>query len=259
MTGWLRRTLRRWRVRRCGVHVQGEGGITGPRQRSECDVPTDRAVARTRATGGVPDPAAPDQHSSTGTTPTETFVGRVAGDDAWSGETGAETRAEAGRGPSSAGWRGRAEPVLGEIFPAASDAAAVHHLDLGPFVGGVADAVAVGELTSLEFDALQSVLTGVSARDVLGSGEGGLVRAASDTGPWLSRVRPRLVAALAGVDAAEVDRIADRWARQDEVEDVPAGTLAAVLGPLRELTRTAGDRGWHLYLWNTLRDTPGEP
>jgi hypothetical protein len=46
--------------------------------KNEDDVARDDVTARSRATGGVPDPAAPDQHSTTGTTPSEEFVGRVA-------------------------------------------------------------------------------------------------------------------------------------------------------------------------------------
>jgi hypothetical protein len=64
--------------------------------KNEADVARDDVTARSRATGGVPDPAAPDQHSTTGTTPSEEFVGRVAGQDVGAGEdTGAERRAEA--------------------------------------------------------------------------------------------------------------------------------------------------------------------
>jgi hypothetical protein len=60
----------------------------------ETDVPDDDAQALTRATGGVPDPDAPDQASTTGTTPNGEFVGRIAGDDVgYAGETGAERRA----------------------------------------------------------------------------------------------------------------------------------------------------------------------
>lgn len=68
------------------------------RDRSGEDVAVDKAVAGSRALGGVPDPDAPDQNSTTGPTPTEEFVGRVAGDDiGYAGETGAEARAEADR------------------------------------------------------------------------------------------------------------------------------------------------------------------
>jgi hypothetical protein len=74
--------------------------------KNEADVSRDDVTARSRATGGVPDPTAPDQHSTTGTTPSEEFVGRVAGQDVGAGdETGAERRAEAAHGddPTGAG------------------------------------------------------------------------------------------------------------------------------------------------------------
>jgi len=61
----------------------------------EDDVDPDDAEALSRATGGVEDPDAPDQGSTTGTTPSETFVGRVSGQDVgYAGETGAERRAK---------------------------------------------------------------------------------------------------------------------------------------------------------------------
>jgi len=60
----------------------------------EDDVERDDAEALSRATGGVPDDDAPDQHSSTGTTPNDEMVGRVSGQDVgYAGETGAERRA----------------------------------------------------------------------------------------------------------------------------------------------------------------------
>jgi hypothetical protein len=63
---------------------------------TERDVELDEGVASSRETGGVPNPEHPDQHTSTGTTPNEEFVGRVAGQDVgYAGETGAERRAAA--------------------------------------------------------------------------------------------------------------------------------------------------------------------
>lgn len=47
----------------------------------EDDVRPDDAQALSRATGGVPDPDAPDQASTTGTTPDAEYVGRIAGAD----------------------------------------------------------------------------------------------------------------------------------------------------------------------------------
>ncbi|CAM5287501.1 hypothetical protein GCM10010261_38850 [Streptomyces pilosus] len=49
---------------------------------------------RSEDTGGTPDTEAADRHSTTGTTPNDVFVGRVAGDDPGYLETGAEKRAE---------------------------------------------------------------------------------------------------------------------------------------------------------------------
>jgi hypothetical protein len=55
-----------------------------------------QSVAASRDTGGVENPDQPDQQSTTGTTPNEKFVGRVAGQDVgYAGETGAEARSEA--------------------------------------------------------------------------------------------------------------------------------------------------------------------
>lgn len=61
----------------------------------EQDVPRDDAQALSRASGGVPDPDASDQGSSTGTTPNDETVGMSVGQDVgYAGETGAERRAE---------------------------------------------------------------------------------------------------------------------------------------------------------------------
>ncbi len=67
---------------------------TDPRP-SEEDVDPDDAQALSRATGGG-DSEAADAASTTGTGESETFVGRVAGQDVgYAGETGAERRAAA--------------------------------------------------------------------------------------------------------------------------------------------------------------------
>jgi hypothetical protein len=66
--------------------------------KGESDTASDPQVAGARQTGGVPDDAAADQASTTGTTETPEYVGRIAGDDVgYAGETGAERRAEADR------------------------------------------------------------------------------------------------------------------------------------------------------------------
>ena len=72
--------------------------LTNHKPRPESDAPGDTGVAYSRDVGGVPDAEAPDQGSTTGTTPSEEFVGRTQGQDVgYAGETGAERRAEADR------------------------------------------------------------------------------------------------------------------------------------------------------------------
>jgi hypothetical protein len=64
------------------------------KEKSESDVASDPQVAGSRDTGGVPEPDAPDQSSTTGTSPTSEYVGRIAGDDPGDvEESGAERRA----------------------------------------------------------------------------------------------------------------------------------------------------------------------
>jgi hypothetical protein len=64
----------------------------------EADVERDDAQALSRATGGGPSDA-PDAASTTGIGESETFVGRVAGQDVgYAGETGAERRQAAQEG-----------------------------------------------------------------------------------------------------------------------------------------------------------------
>ena len=73
--------------------------MPGDPRPGEDDVDRDDHEALSRATGGVPadedDIDAPDRGSTTGTTPDDTFVGRVGGQDVgYAGETGAERRAQ---------------------------------------------------------------------------------------------------------------------------------------------------------------------
>jgi hypothetical protein len=71
--------------------------------KGEDDVSVDPQVATSRATGGVgasgdDDGTTADNASTTGTSDTPEYVGRIAGDDVgYAGETGAERRSEAHR------------------------------------------------------------------------------------------------------------------------------------------------------------------
>lgn len=64
------------------VLIDTKGGTVSKDPRPhEDDVKPDDAQALSRATGGVENPEMPDQGSTTGTTPSGEFVGRVAGQD----------------------------------------------------------------------------------------------------------------------------------------------------------------------------------
>ncbi|GGS29324.1 MULTISPECIES: hypothetical protein [Actinokineospora] len=72
--------------------VRRSGAQDGP---AEQDVASDDAVAGSRATGGADGPGTGDRGSTTGAGPSDTFVGRVAGDpESAAGQSGAEARAE---------------------------------------------------------------------------------------------------------------------------------------------------------------------
>jgi hypothetical protein len=72
---------------------------------NEADAPAGTSPAMTRAEGGVPDGGT---QSTTGTGVSGEFVGRVAGDDADTGRSGAEARSEAeGTGSKEADSHGR--------------------------------------------------------------------------------------------------------------------------------------------------------
>ena len=75
------------------------GRTRAQREGGEPDVEPDPARVA-RSTGGRNDPDARDAHSTTGPSANDTFVGRVAGEDAIDvGPTGAEARSEAGERP----------------------------------------------------------------------------------------------------------------------------------------------------------------
>jgi hypothetical protein len=89
------------------------------RVKAESDVQADESQARTRAKGGVADATQPDQHSTTGTTPNDEFVGRVGGQDVgYAEETGAERRAQAQRREEEDGEGNRVDQRSSESFPA---------------------------------------------------------------------------------------------------------------------------------------------
>jgi hypothetical protein len=81
-------------------------GAPTPETPGEADAPVDTGTARSRPTGGVPDPGAADTHSTTGTTHNENFVGRASGDDPGQTDTtGADVRGDDDSGGAARGNR----------------------------------------------------------------------------------------------------------------------------------------------------------
>lgn len=73
--------------------IRGRLGAGPPPESAPPEGAPEVHSGRPEDTGGVPTDS-PDAHSTTGTTPSGTFVGRGSGDDAGYLETGAEKRAD---------------------------------------------------------------------------------------------------------------------------------------------------------------------
>jgi hypothetical protein len=115
--------------------------------------------------------------------------------------------------------------------------------------GGV-DIKGVGTIKLAELDA---ILCGVDFDQAMDRIE--LVRARSEKlGPWITRMPPELVAALAALDETEIVSYGERWAATEEfVEDgwYPEDVVA-VLGQMVELARHAVADGKAVYAWTSL-------
>src|SRR6266540_3273537 len=102
--------------------------------------------------------------------------------------------------------------MLSEVFVAGSDDEAKGYLSDGAAAAGVDAVVETTDLTSMELDLLQSVLTEQPLKHVLREPGGGVIAYGGDQGPWVEDVRPALTAALASLPA-------------DRKLDLPAGLL----------------------------------
>lgn len=65
----------------------------------------------------------------------------------------------------------------------------------------------------------------------------------SDEGPFVMRVRPAFVSAVAAVPAERVPEVAAAWGRAEGLADWPPVELAAVVGQLREFAQRAVTSG----------------
>lgn len=87
---------------------------------------------------------------------------------------------------------------------------------------------------------LWAIVTGLEACDVILEAFTPLAEVSVD-GPWVFRVPPGLVSALAEIDAGRAPAVAETWARSEEldVEDRDPGEIRKLLDGLRGVARAA--------------------
>jgi hypothetical protein len=139
-----------------------------------------------------------------------------------------------------------------EVFWAESDETAKRYLAGGAAAAGAPDVLETEELTALELDLLQGVLTGQSVKEVLQQRGGGVIAYGGDQGPWVEDIRPVLTTALAGLPADQVAAVAKAWGDHEELAEADPADVRALLEELVSLAGTARDRGVELYLWNAM-------
>ncbi|MBI1759275.1 MAG: hypothetical protein HYR62_08635 [Actinobacteria bacterium] len=141
-----------------------------------------------------------------------------------------------------------------EVFVAASDDEAKGCLYSGAAAAGV-PAVHASDVTALELDLLQSVLTGEPLKRVLREPGGGILAYGGTEGPWVEGVRPTLAEALAALAPDRVPLVAGAWHAQRELTGIDLPIVERLLTELVSLAVAARDSGGQLYLRNALDAT----
>jgi hypothetical protein len=142
--------------------------------------------------------------------------------------------------------------MLSEVFVAGSDDEAKAFLSGGAAATGVEAVVETADLTSMELDLLQSVLTDEPLKHVLRQPGGGVIAYGGDQGPWVEDIRPALTTALASLPVDRFGPVAEAWGKHDELADADPADVRALLEELIGLAVTARQRESELYLWNAL-------
>jgi hypothetical protein len=142
--------------------------------------------------------------------------------------------------------------MLSEVFVAGSDDEAKGYLAAGAAAAGVQDVVETSDLTSMELDLLQSVLTDEPLKEVLRERGGGVIAYGGDQGPWVEDVRPALRDALASLPVDRFGAVAKAWGAHEELAEADPADVQAMLEELVALAVTARQGERDLYLWNAL-------
>jgi hypothetical protein len=139
-----------------------------------------------------------------------------------------------------------------EVFVAGADDEAKRYLPDGAAAAGVDAVVETTDLTSMELDLLQSVLSEEPLKHVLRQPGGGVIAYGGDQGPWVEDVRPALTTALASLPLDRFGPVAKAWGAHEELAEADPADVQALLEELVALAVTARQRECELYLWNAL-------
>lgn len=100
---------------------------------------------------------------------------------------------------------------------------------------------------------LLSIMAGEPYRDSL-VGEFAQLAEASEDGPWVFQVPPRLVSSLSKIEDHELGRLSEQWSAVEEFaySGYDLATVAEVMTSLRELSKLALSEGKSLLMWMCL-------
>jgi hypothetical protein len=75
-----------------------------------------------------------------------------------------------------------------------------------------------------------------------------------EDGPWVFRCSPELIAGLAAADHDELARVAEEWAKTDEIQQArwEADELEQRLREMQEFARRAETAGKPVHIWTSL-------
>ena len=115
-------------------------------------------------------------------------------------------------------------------------------------------------LETVKLGTLESIITGTPYEDIDQDDLHNDAGSAGEEGPWLSRVRGPLVAALADLPPQQLNSAGEAWANTDEFKFDPSGKpskrdieeLASLISEMSDLARQSRETGAPMYLLMSL-------
>lgn len=143
--------------------------------------------------------------------------------------------------------------ILAGLFVASPEEVAAW--DMESLTPSAWPALEVKRIGPVELGTLESILTGVPYDDITRDGLPPLVQSGGEEGPWVTRVRPQLMTALADLPADGIGPAARSWSKTDEFNMVVSAderlvaSLTDVLAEAADLARVAREQSkpmWQL-------------